>query len=163
MAGAYIKPKAHNRHIFINIGGQSGAKWVEIAAGISTRGTSISESKEDYYYMPGKGKAESEMTEQTIERTFSGNRFIGDEAQDYILRNMLHDLGSRELEYIMYYDNVAQNNGEKGTATVAITDDGSGDAPNRETVEFALNINAGALLGTVTLGEDGVPVFTEAA
>ena len=82
MPGTYIKPRAFNRRIFINIGTPMVPQWAEIAVGISSRGVTFTENEEEYYYMSERGTAEKEPTTQSVSRSFTGNRFVGDAAQD---------------------------------------------------------------------------------
>jgi hypothetical protein len=163
MAGTFIKPKAFNRRWWINIGTTAAPAWAEIAHGISSRGNSINETKDDYYDMAGRGVAESDITGVTVQRSFTGVRVIGDAAQDNII-DRLYELNRRAVEYIECYDNMVdatKPNGRKGTATLSITDDGSGDAAKRENIAFALNIQGTPTRGQVAVA-DGVPTFTEA-
>lgn len=162
MAGTYTKPKAFNRRFFINIGTSESPTWAEIAVGITSRGNSFSENEEEYYYMNERGTAEKEPSTQSISRTFSGNRFVGDAAQDEIFINRLYDLENREVEYLEFYDNISSGaNGWKGKASLTVSDDGSGDTQNRETIGFGLAMNGKPVRGTVAL-TDGVPTFTAA-
>lgn len=156
------KPKAYNRHFAINIGTSGAPEILEICHGISSRGNNISEDTEEYNYMCGRGSSESEITEQTVVRTFNGNRFIGDPAQDAIFIDRMYDMNKREVEYYDWYDNMPstmlteKGNGWKGTGTIVITDDGSGDAPARETISFNLNQSGAPTRGTVTKTEDSI-------
>lgn len=160
MPGTYIKPKAFNRRFFINVGTAEAPKWAELAKGIASRGTAVNEGSEDYYYMDNRGTAETVPTTQSISRTFSGNRLIGDEAQDEIFIKRLYDLSNRTVEYLEFYDNQGTGaNGWKGNASITISDDGSGDTANRENIGFGLTTNGIPTRGTVTLDDKGVPTF----
>lgn len=161
MPGTYIKPRAFNRRIFINIGTQMVPQWAEIAVGISSRGVTFTENEEEYYYMSERGTAEKEPTTQSVSRSFTGNRFVGDAAQDAIFIDRLYALDNREVEYIEFYDNITgKANGWRGRASITVSDDGSGDVSSRESIGFGLSYNGKPQRGTVALGEDGVPVFT---
>lgn len=162
MAGTYIKPRAFNRRIFINIGTDIVPEWAEVAVGISSRGVSFTENEEEYYYMSERGTAEKEPTTQSVSRSFTGNRFIGDAAQDFIFIDRLYELDKREVEYMEFYDNVEKGkpNGWKGRASITVSDDGSGDVSNRESISFGMSLNGKPKRGTVTLGEDKTPEFT---
>lgn len=161
MPGNYIKPRAFNRRIFINIGTSIVPQWAEIAVGISSRGVTFTENEEEYYYMSERGTAEKEPTTQSISRSFTGNRFVGDPAQDSIFIDRLYELDNREVEYIEFYDNINDGpNGWKGRASITISDDGSGDVSNRENIGFGLSINGKPKRGTVTMKDNGEPEFT---
>lgn len=169
MPGTYVaKTKAFNRHFVINFGKDGNPEWYDIITGISSRGNNISESPQDYYYMSGRGVADSDVTTQTIERTFAGNRFLDDPAQNAIFIDRLNDMENRSVEVYEYYDNMpddvkaAKGNGWKYRATIAITDDGSGDTAARETIGFSLRQQGVSERGivTVTGGDDPVYSFT---
>lgn len=152
MAGTFIKPKAYNKRFFLNFGTSEAPKWYEVARGITSRGNNFSESSETYYPMDQRGTAEIETASQSVSRTWSGFRVIGDEAQDAILIDALYDLDKRNVEYIEYYDNVTTgDNGWKGNGSITISDDGSGDTANRETIGIGLNIIGKPTRGTVAL------------
>lgn len=151
MAGTYIKPKAYNKRYFINFGTSEEPKWAEIARGITSRGNNFSESSETYYPMDQRGTAEIETTSQSVSRTWSGFRVIGDAAQDAILIDALYDLDKRNVEYVEYYDNVTGVNGWRGNGSLTISDDGSGDTANRETIGIGLNIIGKPQRGTVVM------------
>lgn len=151
MAGTYTKPKAYNKRFLLNIGTTESPKWVEVARGITSRGNNFSESSETYYPMDQRGTAEIETTSQSVSRTWSGFRVIGDEAQDYVFIDALYDLDKRSVEFVEYYDNVEGVNGWKGIASLTISDDGSGDTANRETIGFGLNLIGKPVRGTATV------------
>lgn len=159
MPGTYVKPKVYNRKFWINIGDGNTENWAEIAVGITSRGNSFTENSEEYQYVSNEGTAETEPTTQSVTRTFSGNRFIGDPAQDEIFIRRIYDLDHREVEFMEYYKNVDGVNGWRGRATILITDDGSGDSTARETIGFNLAVNGKPERGTVSLGVSGVPSF----
>ena len=54
-------------------------------------------------------------------------------------------------------------NGHQGFAVLSVTDDGSGDANNRENIGFGLKIEGTPEAGTVTISEDGTPTFVPKA
>ena len=76
---------------------------------------------------------------------------IGDEAQDYVFIDALYDLDKRAVEFVEYYDDVEGVNGWKGVASLTISDDGSGDTANRETIGFGLNLIGKPVRGTATV------------
>ena len=164
MAGTYTKPKAYNKRFLLNIGTTGSSKWVEVARGITSRGNNFSESSETYYPMDQRGTAEIETTSQSVSRTWSGFRVIGDAAQDYVFIDALYDLDKRSVEFVEYYDNVEGVNGWKGIASLTISDDGSGDTANRETIGFGLNLIGKPVRGTanVTYSPTITVEFTEA-
>lgn len=165
MAGTYTKPKAYNKRFLINFGTTDVPVWGEVARGITSRGNNFSESSETYYPMDQRGTAEIETTSQSVSRTWSGFRVIGDLVQDKVFIEALYDLDKRSVEFIEYYDNVSGVNGWKGIGNITISDDGSGDTPNRETIGFGLNLIGKPERGTVTVtyGDTITVQFTKEA
>ena len=150
------KPKNYNRVMLINIGTPDAKKWKKIAEGILSRANNINENAETYYYISGQGTSEKEVTSQDVGVSFTGHRTVGDEAQDYILDAVLFYLDSREIEF-MDFDDIIDVSGEKppvngfrGTASIQITDFGSGDAASRQNIGFTLNFKGKPERGTVT-------------
>lgn len=164
MPGTYLTPRAFNRRWWIDISTGETPEWAEIAKGISSRGNSISEQSQDYYDMSGRGVAESEVTGITVSRTWSGWRAIGDAAQDAIMER-LYGLDGRKVKFLECYDNMAASavNGSQGEAILSISDDGSGDANNRENIGFGIKILGVPTRGTVVISASGVPTFTPKA
>ena len=164
MPGTYLTPRSYNCRWWIDVSVNDTPEWAEIAKGISSRGTNISEQSQDYYDMAGRGVAESEVTGITVSRTWSGWRVLGDKAQDAIMEK-LYSLDGRRVKFLECYDNMGDEvvNGHQGFAVLSVTDDGSGDANNRENIGFGLKIEGTPEAGTVTIGEGGTPKFVPKA
>ena len=160
MPGTYITPMTWNRRWWIDLSANDSPQWAEVSVGITSRGNSINEQSQEYYDMAGRGVAESEITGVSVSRTFTGFRRFGDAAQDAIM-DRLYDLDKRKVKFIECYDNLGSGkpNGRQGEGVLSITDDGSGDAQNRENISFGLKILGTPQKGTVTIGEDGTPTF----
>lgn len=149
-------PKNYNRIMLINIGTTETPNWKRIAEGILSRGNSISETTNDFYYMINNGTADTETSSQVISVSFTGHRDVGDAAQDYILDTVLYDLSKRDVEFMDYEDTIAipgtgtkPVNGVKGTASISISDFGSGNTPDRQTIGFSLRFKGKPIRGTV--------------
>lgn len=149
-------PKNYNRIMLINIGTTETPDWKKIAVGILSRGNSISETTNDFYYMSNLGTADTETSSQVISVSFTGHRDVGDAAQDYILDKVLYDLSGRTVEFMDYDDTIVipttgtkPVNGVKGTASISISDFGSGNAPDRQTIGFSLRYKGKPARGTV--------------
>ncbi len=149
-------PKNYNRRMLINLGTSETPDWQLIADGILSRGNSISETTNDYYYMAGLGTADTETSSQVISVNFTGHRNVGNAVQDYILDEVLYDLSGRDVEFMDYDDTVVipstgtkPVNGAKGTASISISDFGSGNAQERQTIAFALRYKGKPTRGTV--------------
>ncbi len=157
------KPKNYNRVFLIDIGSADTPNIVPLAAGITSHGSSISESTEKYYYMDQRGTAETDLTGQEVSRSFSGHRIKGDAAQDYILDELLYDLDGRSVTFYDYDDMVTGGpNGWKGSAVIQIADDGSGDTAARQNISFTLYLSGKPERGTVALAS-GVYQWTPKA
>lgn len=164
MAGRKPKHVTNNRRWWIDLSANDSPQWAEVSVGITSRGNSINEQSQEYYDMAGRGVAESEVTGVSVSRTFTGFRRFGDAAQDAIM-DRLYDLDNRKVKFIECYDNLGSGkpNGRQGEGVLSITDDGSGDAQNRENISFGLKILGTPQKGTVTIGEDGTPTFSPQA
>ena len=77
----------------------------------------------------------------------------------------LYSLDGRRVKFLECYDNMDAEvvNGHQGVAVLSITNDGSGDANNRENIGFGLKIEGTPEAGTVTIAEGGNPTFAPAA
>ena len=149
MPGTYITPMTWNRRWWIDLSANDSPQWAEVSVGITSR---------------GRGVAESQVSGVSVSRTFTGFRRFGDAAQDAIM-DRLYDLDNRKVKFIECYDNLGSGkpNGRQGEGVLSITDDGSGDAQNRENISFGLKILGTPQKGTVTIGEDGTPTFSPQA
>lgn len=118
-----------------------------------------------YQYMDNRGTADTDVTGQEVSAAFTGHRKIGDAAQDYILDEVLYDLDKREVEFLDFDDSIAAGspNGWKGRARLQISDFGSGNAADRQSISFTLNYVGKPVRGTVTKDTSGKLTFTPAA
>lgn len=155
-------PKNYNRVMAIRAVGKEAEDYMVIAVGILSRGSSYSETTEDYKYMSGRGTSEKVLSSQEVGTSFTGHRAVGDPAQDYILDEVLYDLDNREVEFLDYDDGAPTGspNGYHGSATLQITDPGSGDAASRQNIGFTLNYKGKPERGTVTKESGGKLTFT---
>ena len=154
MAGTYVKTKVYNRHFIVNFGTADDPEFYDLIYGFSSRGNNITEDTQDYFYFSDRGTADSDTTTQTIERTFAGNRFLGDPAQDAIFIDRMYDMDKRVVQVFEYYDDKPDSYTEKDlryNASIVITDDGSGDTASREAIAFALRLQGKPEKGTVGL------------
>lgn len=100
-----------------------------------------SDSTDKQYLRDGKS-----TTKTGMQRTFSigGDRYIGDEAQDYIfsLTNMLATGASAVVPYV--YFNLKTFTGEKGTLTILVNSDGGGNAEDTAEIDVELKKSGAA-------------------
>lgn len=138
--------------MLLNLGTTETPDWKPAIVGISSRTNAVSEETQDYYYMSGKGSAETEPTTQKVSVTFTGHRAVGDPLQDKVMDDMLFDMEIRNLEFIDYQDIIdapGASNGWKGDASITITDFGSGEANVRQTISFTMNLKGKPERGSV--------------
>lgn len=137
-------------------------QWLPIAAGIQSRRNSITEETVEFYYMDGEGRAQQESATQSLSVSFTGHRCVGDEAQDHVLDELLESLENRSVGFLDYDSSiVGKPNARRGTATISISDYGSGAAFDRQSIAFTLHISSKIQRGTVTVNEGQVQ-FTPA-
>lgn len=161
-------PKNYDRIMLISRTGGESQSWMKVAFGINSRGVNINEETKKYYYMSGHGACETEVSGQDYSVTISGNRVIGDPAQDLIFEELLFDIDNREVEF-MDFDagadvkdtKTAKPNGWRGKGTIQITDPGSGDARERQNIGFILSYKGKPERGIVS-EESGAFIFTPA-
>lgn len=162
------KPKNFNRKFLIDLGTAETPKWVPLAVGIMSHGSSFNETSEKFYYMSDEGSPDSDVVSQEVTRSFTGHRVVGDEAQDYILETVLYEINNRRVRFVEYDSGVDVTetpmpvNGWKGEGTLSISDDGSGDTASRQNISFSLSINGKPERGTMKQ-EDGVYTWTPKA
>ncbi|MHC5407338.1 phage tail tube protein [Listeria seeligeri] len=109
----------------------------KLAKGISNIDPSSDEDTEDYQYYDGNGGKETEVTSASLAHTFSGNRYYGDEALEFI-RDMLTNTGGRTCSF-----KVIEPDGRiiSGKATVSEIKPYGGDAGARSEIEFTITFD----------------------
>lgn len=120
-----------------------------LAKGISNIDPSSDEDTEDYQYYDGNGGKETEVTSATLAHSFSGNRFYGDNALEFI-RDMLTKTNGRTCSF-----KVIEPDGRiiSGKATVSEIKPYGGDAGARSEIEFTITFDGmpkDVKAGTVT-------------
>lgn len=107
-------------------GTEEPANYVVVQSGISAVDAQLSpETDEKTYIRAGK------VTNKTAtQRTFSigGDRMFGDEFQDFVLSHAIKfGTGQKVIKPYVFFS-LLTGEGEKGTASVIVNSDGSGDA-----------------------------------
>lgn len=101
----------------------------------STSGSLNPEEKTTSYIRAGKSTQKT-GNQRTI--AFEADRYIGDEFQDYVLSNKVkYGTGNACVVNYVYFDRLT-GKGEKGTATVSIDTDASGNAEESLAVSGSL-------------------------
>lgn len=114
--------------------------YVVVQSGISAVDAQLSpETDEKTYIRAGK------VTNKTAtQRTFNlgGDRMFGDEFQDFVLSHAIKfGTGQKVIRPYVYFS-LLTGNGEKGTASIIVNSDGSGEAGS--TAEIDIDIMATA-------------------
>lgn len=107
-------------------GAEEPANYVVVQSGISAVDAQLSpETDEKTYIRAGK------VTNKTAtQRTFnlSGDRMFGDEFQDFVLSHAIKfGTGQKVIKPYIFFS-LLTGEGEKGTASIIVNSDGSGDA-----------------------------------
>ena len=107
-------------------GAEEPANYVIVQSGISSVDAQLSpETDEKTYIRAGK------VTNKTAtQRTFnlSGDRMFGDEFQDFVLSHAIKfGTGQKVIKPYVFFS-LLTGEGEKGTASIIVNSDGSGDA-----------------------------------
>lgn len=95
-----------------------------------------SETKDKQYLRSGKSS-----TKTATQRQFkiSGDMYIGDEAQDFMLSHeMKYGTGQTVIVNYVFF-NMLTGKGEKGQATVAVNSDGSGNSGDNAGIDIQLS------------------------
>ena len=95
-----------------------------------------SETKDAQYLRSGKSS-----TKTGTQRQFgiTGDMYIGDEAQDFMLSHKIK-YGTGQTVIVNYvFFNMLTGKGEKGTATVAVNSDGSGNSGDNAGIDIQLS------------------------
>lgn len=105
---------------------------MRLGRGISSVEPDNSEDSEDYEYYDLNGGKETDVTSMSLSHGFSGNRYYGDPALEFV-RNMLIKVGERQCSF-----RVIESDGRvlEGVATVSEISPYGGDANSRATFEF---------------------------
>jgi hypothetical protein len=113
-------------------GGFDEDNLVKLARGISTIEPEASEETENFQYYDLEGGIETEVTSSSLSHSFSGNRFYGDPALEFV-RNMLTNTNDRKCSF-----RVIEPDGRilEGVATITEIMPYGGDANTRATLGF---------------------------
>lgn len=111
--------------------------YAVLGEGISGVDPSLnSETKDKQYLRSGKSS-----TKTATQRQFkiSGDMYIGDEAQDFMLSHkMKYGTGQTVIVNYVFF-NMLTGKGEKGQATVAVNSDGSGNSGDNAGIDIQLS------------------------
>lgn len=102
----------------------------------STEASLDSETSEKTYIRSGKSTSKTGTS-----RSFaiSGERYIGDEAQDFIFSHDIKFGKGSDVEVDYVYFNMITGKGEKGKMMIVVNNDGGGDASGGLEIDVELN------------------------
>jgi hypothetical protein len=111
-------------------------KWARLAAGLTGADPSNNEEIDQTGYLDGDGYKESEVTGAQFTIGFSGNRVVGDAAQDFIA-SVEHELGDNRKTSFRVTDKFG--NKKTGSCTICNVDMGGGDAGAKVECSFEIH------------------------
>ncbi len=95
-----------------------------------------SETQDSNYIRSGKSSLKTGTQRQF---KITGDMYIGDEAQDFMLSHKIkYGTGNTVVVNYVFF-NVLTGKGEKGTATIAVNSDGSGNAGDKAGIDIQLS------------------------
>lgn len=112
--------------------------WVVLAKGIMTAEPSTNEEIDQTVYFDSSGFKESDVTGMQLVQSFTGHRYYGDEAQDYIFSKML-ELGAARRTTFRYTE--PDGGVYTGSITIANIQPPSGDAGAKGEIAFEIHYN----------------------
>lgn len=124
----------------VNIGGSASAnnpdEYVVVQMGISGLDSNMNPVTQDKQYI----RAGQSTTKTGTQRTFtiSGDRYIGDEFQDYAMsREVMYGVGNAVVADYVYFC-ILNGKGEKGQCSIIVNSDASGSAGESAGVDIEL-------------------------
>lgn len=112
--------------------------WAPLAAGISNVSWSGNEVIDQTQYYDGNGLASSEVTGGQWVASVSGNRVVGDAAQDYVFSKMLTYGADRKTRFKWVRPDCKTITANVTIANIA---DSAGDANAKDEISFELHVN----------------------
>lgn len=116
-----------------------GTEWLDCGDGIEAITPSMNEEKEERYFMNGGGGKTVFKAGMTRGFKITGIKAIGDAFQDKLWDFAFKFGNDRTVKY-RYYDSVTKK-GETGQAEIIIADEGSGNAQDRQKVDFDMFVS----------------------
>lgn len=102
------------------------SEYAVVQMGIAGLGANLNPVTSDKTYIRAGKSTQKTGTQRTF--TATGDRYIGDEAQDYCLSNKIkYGTGNAVVTNYVYF-NILTGVGEKGQVTIVVKNDGSGNS-----------------------------------
>lgn len=115
--------------------------WKRLGKGLTGCDPSYNEETDQSNYLDMNGFKETQVIAKQNTFAFSGHRYIGDPAQDYIM-GLADELGDNLKTNFRVTD--ADGNVKYGPCTLAAIDDGGGDAGAKVEISFEVHLNGKA-------------------
>lgn len=118
------------------------SNFATVQLGISGLDSNMNPITQDKTYL----RAGQSTTKTGNQRTFSvsGDRYIGDEFQDFALsHNVKYGTGQTVVRKYVYF-NIVTGKGEQGEVTIIVNSDGSGEAGNSAEIDIELRKSGSA-------------------
>lgn len=111
--------------------------------------SALNSENTDKQYIRGGKSSSKKSTQRTF--TVTGDRFIGDEAQDFLDKKKYKNGAAACTSYV--YFNLKNGKGEKGIVSIAVDKDGGGNSGDNAGISIKLSKN-GALPEDYTYASD---------
>jgi len=117
---------------------ESEPTWARLARGLNNFEPSTNDEIDQTHYLDGDGYATTTVMGGQLVITFSGHRYFGDPAQDWIFANMIEIGNKRETQFRWTLPS-----GEvfQGPCTIANIEGPSGDANAKGEISFEIHFN----------------------
>lgn len=109
------------------------ADYVVVQMGIEGLDAQMNPVTQDKQYI----RAGQSTTKTGVQRTFkvTGDRYIGDDAQDYIFKHdILYSAGNKAVTNYIYF-NILTGKGEKGQVSIIVNSDGAGNSGENAAID----------------------------
>lgn len=116
----------------------SSGQFARIAKGITSVDPSPNEELAQDRYMDGDGLGETDVIGGQLTLAFSGHRYYGDEAQDFIFSKLLEFGAERRVNFRW---TLPDGSSFEGPATIANITGPSGDAGAKGEISFEIHFN----------------------
>lgn len=122
--------------------------WAPLCAGFNNINEAMNETIQQYFFLCGSGHAVNYVTGMAPSMTLSGERVIGDAAQDYIFSKKYKLMSERDTHFRI---TKTAENGAKSTISANVTfcnlSDASGNTTDGSAVSLEMRFNGEPFLG----------------
>ena len=139
----------------VDLNNVTNGKWAWVASGINSQAPSANETSTNDAYYDGGGFTETEVTGKQVQIAVSGNRKVGDPAQDYV-ENLFFKFGTAVKTRVIWIKN---NTPIISACTISNIVPTGGQSNQKQTFSFNIDFNGrpkifnGQLTLTATLNK----------